>query len=74
MRKRGFVKSYDPSAGIGFLENSDGEEFFVHRTGIVGFGGLEPGTQVEFEQLEPGLATSVVQLPLVRAKSAGQRS
>jgi cold shock CspA family protein len=35
MRKRGIVKSYDPAAGIGFLENSDGEEFFVHRTGII---------------------------------------
>jgi cold shock CspA family protein len=70
MRKRGIVKSYDPAAGIGFLENSDGEEFFVHRTGIVGFGGLESGRQVEFDLLEPGFATSVVQLPVQRASAA----
>jgi cold shock CspA family protein len=70
MRKRGIVKNYDPTAGIGFLENSDGEEFFVHRTGIVGFGGLESGRQVEFDVHEPGLATSVVQLPVQRANAA----
>jgi cold shock CspA family protein len=72
MRQRAIVKSYDPAAGIGFLENSDGEEFFVHRTGIVSLGGLESGRQVEFELLEPGLATSVVQLPAARVKGAGQ--
>lgn len=69
MRQRGYVKNYDPGARFGFIESTDGQEFFVHYTGLSGLCWLERGMEVEFEALEPGRATDVVKLP-VRVKVA----
>jgi cold shock CspA family protein len=69
MRQRGYVKSYDWEARFGFIESTDGQEFFVHHTGLSGLC-LERGMKVEFETLEPGRATKVVELPVQRAKAA----
>jgi cold shock CspA family protein len=71
MRQRGFVKSYDPETGFGFLESMQGEEFFVHRTALSGGGWLECGMDVEFEASEPGRATTVVVLAIRRVQAAG---
>jgi len=71
MRQRGFVKSYDSEARFGFIESKEGEEFFVHHTGLCGVACLERGMEVEFEAREPGHATSVVQLSDQRANAAG---
>jgi len=49
-RERGFVKSFNPTRGFGFIE-SDRKEFFVHFSAIVGEGykSLKQGQAVEFE-------------------------
>lgn len=71
MRQRGYVKSYDREARFGFIESTDGQEFFVHYTGLSGLCCLERGIEVEFAAREPGRATEVVELPVQRAKAAG---
>jgi CspA family cold shock protein len=71
MRQRGFVKSYNLEGGFGFIESSQGEELFVHHTGLCGMRRLEHGMEVEFETREPSRATAVVQLPAQRANAAG---
>jgi CspA family cold shock protein len=68
MRQRGFVKSYNVEAGFGFIESSQGEELFVHHTGLrTGLLCLERRMEVQFEVSEPGRATSVV--PVVTGKT-----
>jgi len=54
----GKVKWYSEIKGFGFIEMENGEEIFVHRSGLKSvYGGLEPNQQVEFEtkQGEKGL-------------------
>lgn len=47
----GTVKWFNDSKGFGFIEQEDGQDVFVHHTGInaVGFRSLSEGDQVEFE-------------------------
>jgi cold shock CspA family protein len=70
MRQQGFVKSYDQVARFGFIESTNGEEFFVHHTELSGLCCLERGTEVEFETREPGRATEVVERPVQIARAA----
>jgi CspA family cold shock protein len=63
----GEVKWFNNSKGYGFIRKADGEEVFVHHTGIVGSGfkTLQEGHQVEFrvEQTNKGpQAVDVVSL------------
>ncbi len=48
---RGFVKWFDTKKGYGFIKQPDGDDVFVHHTGIVGegFKSLRAGEEVEFE-------------------------
>jgi len=48
---RGFVKWFDTKKGYGFIEQPQGDDVFVHYTGIVGegFKSLRAGEEVEFE-------------------------
>jgi CspA family cold shock protein len=47
---KGKVKWYNAVKGFGFIETENGEDIFVHRTGLVSsFGGLQPDQEVEFE-------------------------
>jgi len=48
---RGFVKWFDMKKGYGFIKQPDGDDVFVHYTGIVGegFKSLRAGEEVEFE-------------------------
>ena len=70
MRQRGFVKNYNPEAGFGFIESAQGEELFVHHTGLCGVRCLEHGMEVEFEAREPGCATEVIDVSPRRTKAA----
>jgi len=47
---KGKVKWYDEIRGYGFILSDDGDDIFVHRTGLQSaFAGLDTGQEVEFE-------------------------
>lgn len=47
---QGTVKWYDAVKGFGFIQTSDDQDVFVHRSGIKDAQqGLETGQKVEFE-------------------------
>ena len=47
---KGKVKWYNEMKGFGFIESENGDDIFVHRTGLVNpYGGLQPGQEVVFE-------------------------
>ncbi len=48
---RGSVKWFDTKKGYGFIKQPDGDDVFVHYTGIEsdGFKSLRAGEEVEFE-------------------------
>ena len=61
---KGVIKWFNDRKGFGFITNEDGNDVFVHHTGIIGegFKTLNEGDKVEFEieQGEKGpRATSV---------------
>lgn len=65
--EQGTVKWFNESKGFGFIQRDNGEDIFVHHTGIngSGFKTLAEGSRVEFESedSEKGpRATSVTQM------------
>jgi CspA family cold shock protein len=54
LRSRGRVKWFNERRGFGFIEQSDGEDLFVHYSAIKGegFKTLEEGQEVEFDIIE----------------------
>jgi CspA family cold shock protein len=48
---KGTVKWFDTKKGYGFIKQNDGDDVFVHYSGIVGegFKSLRTGEEVEFE-------------------------
>ncbi len=61
---RGTVKWFSDEKGFGFIQQDEGDDVFVHHTGIIGMGykSLSEGQIVEFEvsQGQKGLqATNV---------------
>jgi len=48
---KGVVKWFDTKKGYGFIEQPDGDDVFVHYSGITGngFKSLRAGEEVEFE-------------------------
>ena len=54
----GKVKWYSEIKGFGFIEMENGDDIFVHRSGLIStYGGLQENQKVEFEtkQGEKGL-------------------
>ena len=50
---KGKVKWYNEAKGFGFIESENGEDIFVHRTGLSNsYDGLQPDQEVEFETKE----------------------
>lgn len=51
---KGRVKWFDPKKGFGFVVNQDGQDVFVHYTGIEqeGFRCLRSGQMVAYEQVQ----------------------
>ena len=48
---RGIVRRFNNQRGFGFISDSEGNDVFVHYTGIngEGFKSLEEGQEVEFD-------------------------
>ena len=48
---KGSVKWFDTKKGYGFIKQSEGDDVFVHYSGIMGegFRSLRAGEEVEFE-------------------------
>jgi CspA family cold shock protein len=62
----GRVKWFDATKGWGFITKANGEDIFVHRSGVESYGSLQDGQRVEFqvEQTPKGpAAVKVVALP-----------
>ena len=63
--KKGKVKWYNDAKGFGFIESENGEDIFVHRTGLTNsYQALQPDEEVEYEtqQGEKGLMAVNVKL------------
>jgi len=64
---KGTVKWFSNEKGFGFIQGEQGEDIFVHHTGIVanGFRTLEEGQNVVFEAEETEKGLQAVEVVVV---------
>ncbi len=63
---QGKVKWYNDTKGFGFIEIEDGNDVFVHRTGLAdSFRGLDEGQEVTFELKEADKGPMAVDVRVV---------
>jgi cold shock protein len=64
---QGTVKWFNDQKGFGFISSSDGNDYFVHHTGIIGngFKTLAEGAQVQFEIEKSDRGLRAVQVAVI---------
>ena len=64
---QGTVKWFNDQKGFGFITASDGKDYFVHHSSIVGegFKTLPEGQQVQFEIVKGEKGPKAVQVTIV---------
>ncbi|MFW6437860.1 MAG: cold-shock protein [Armatimonadota bacterium] len=65
----GIVKWFDDEKGYGFIEQSDGQDVFVHYTAIAGEGyrSLAEGSEVEFETEDSPKGPRATEVVVIKA-------
>lgn len=62
---KGKVKWYNKVKGFGFIESENGEDIFVHKTGLVNsYMELKEGQEVTFETKEGEKGLSAIKVEL----------
>lgn len=64
---QGTVKWFNDQKGFGFITSSDGKDYFVHHTSIIGegFKSLPEGQEVQFEIAQGEKGPKAVQVSAV---------
>ena len=67
--KKGKVKWFNSQKGFGFIESEEGQDVFVHHTGIIkngGFAELKEGDVVTFEIQDTDKGKKAINVKLVQ--------
>ncbi len=64
---QGTVKWFNDKKGFGFITSSDGNEYFVHHSNILGdgFKSLQEGEEVQFEVEQGDKGPRAVQVGII---------
>jgi CspA family cold shock protein len=64
---QGTVKWFNDQKGFGFITSSDGKDYFVHHTSIIGegFKSLPEGQEVQFEVAQGEKGPKAVQVSVI---------
>ena len=64
---QGKVKWFNDQKGFGFISSSDGQDYFVHHTGIIseGFKTLAEGEEVQFNVEESEKSPRAVEVSVI---------